>query len=144
MAENKDGQEKTEQPTAKRLNDAKRKGQVARSRELNTMAVTLIGVVILTIMSGRLAEGLKTVMTNGFSLDRGEIFEVNSIFTHLSDAVRDAFMGLVPFFILMILVAVVSLIALGGFSFSAEALTPKLSKLNPISGLKRTFSTKGL
>jgi flagellar biosynthetic protein FlhB len=144
MAENQDGQEKTEQPTAKRLDDAKRKGQVARSRELNTLAVTLIGVVTLVVMSGQLSESLKGVMTNGFSLQRSEIFEVNSLFVHLGDAVRDAFVGLVPFFLMMIVVAIASSIALGGFSFSAEAMTPKFSKLNPIKGLKRTFSAKGL
>ncbi|MCB1870470.1 MAG: EscU/YscU/HrcU family type III secretion system export apparatus switch protein, partial [Gammaproteobacteria bacterium] len=43
MAENQDGQEKTEEPTSKRLQDSKKKGQIARSKELNTMAITLIG-----------------------------------------------------------------------------------------------------
>jgi len=144
MAENQDGQEKTEQPTGKRLEDAKRKGQVVRSRELNTLSVTLVGVVTLVMMSGQLGGSLKQVMTNGFSLTREEIFNVNSLFTHLGDAVRDAFIGLVPFFLMMIVVAIGSSIALGGFSFSSEALAPKLSKLNPIKGLKRTFSAKGL
>ncbi len=56
MAENKDGQEKTEQPTAKRMSDSRRKGQVPRSRELNTMAVTLGGVITLVMMSGHFAQ----------------------------------------------------------------------------------------
>ena len=144
MADNQDGQEKTEQPTAKRLDEAKKKGQIARSRELNTMAVTLVGVVALVLMSGRLGSGLKEVMTQGFVLERSEIFEVNAIFVHLKAAVLQTLMGLAPFFLLMILVAVASSVALGGLSFSAEALTPKLSKLNPIKGLQRIFSLKGL
>ena len=57
MAENQDGQEKTEQATSKRLDDAKKKGQIARSRELNTMAITLLGVVVLVAMSGQLGSG---------------------------------------------------------------------------------------
>ncbi len=144
MADNQDGQEKTEQPTAKRLGEAKKKGQVARSRELNAMAITLIGVVALVVMSGQLGSGLKEIMVDGFTLERSEIFQVNSIFVHLRNAVLHAFLGLAPFFLLMIAVAIGSSIALGGFSISAEALTPKLSKLSLIKGLKRTFSAKGL
>ncbi|MDJ0806505.1 MAG: flagellar biosynthesis protein FlhB [Gammaproteobacteria bacterium] len=144
MAENQDGQEKTEQPTAKRLEDAKKKGQIARSRELNTMAITLIGVVALVVMSGQLGNGLKEIMTNGFSLERGELFHDNSIFIHLRDAVQQTFLSLVPFFLLMIIVAVGSSVALGGLSISSEALTPKLDKLSPLKGLKRIFSAKGL
>ncbi len=144
MADNQDGQEKTEQPTSKRLDDARKKGQTARSRELNTMAITLIGVMALVVMSGQLGGDLKEVMVDGFTLERSEIFNVNSIFIHLGNAVQHAFLGLAPFFLLMIVVAIGSSIALGGFSISAEALTPKLSKLSPIKGLKRTFSAKGL
>jgi flagellar biosynthetic protein FlhB len=144
MAENQDGQEKTEQPTAKRLEDAKKKGQVARSRELNTMSVTLFGVMALAVMSGHLGSSFKEVMVSGFSLTREEIFTPQSLFIHLNDAVSEAFLGLAPFFLLMILVAIGSSVALGGFSFSAEALTPKLDKMSPIKGLKRVFSAKGL
>ena len=144
MAENSDGQEKTEQPTAKRLDDAKRKGQVARSRELNTMAVTLLGVVLLVVMSGYVGGELKDIMTHGFVLDRSEIFETNSVIGHLSEAVQDAFIALAPFFLAMIVVAILSSIALGGFSISSEVLTPKLSKLNPLKGMQRIFSLKGV
>jgi flagellar biosynthetic protein FlhB len=144
MAENSDGQEKTEQPTAKRLDDARRKGQVARSRELNTLAITLLGIVILVIMSGYLGGQFKQLMSDGFVLDRHEIFEPNSIFIHLSKAVKDVFLALLPFFGLMIVIAIGSSVALGGFSVSSEAMAPKLSKMDPIKGLQRIFSAKGL
>ncbi|MBL3528613.1 MAG: flagellar type III secretion system protein FlhB [gamma proteobacterium endosymbiont of Lamellibrachia anaximandri] len=144
MAENQDGQEKSEQPTAKRLNEAKRKGQVARSKELNTMAITLIGVIFLAMTSGQLGGGLQELMKTSFTLSRDEIFDIGTLFTHLSAAMQDAFILLIPFFVLMIVVAIASSIALGGFSISAEALTPKLSKLSPAKGLKRMFSAKAL
>ncbi|MBL3600309.1 MAG: flagellar type III secretion system protein FlhB [gamma proteobacterium endosymbiont of Lamellibrachia anaximandri] len=144
MAENQDGQEKSEQPTAKRLNEAKRKGQVARSKELNTMAITLIGVIFLAMTSSQLGGGLQTLMKTSFTLSRDEIFDIGTLFTHLSAAMQDAFILLIPFFVLMIVVAIASSIALGGFSISAEALTPKLSKLSPAKGLKRMFSAKAL
>ncbi|MBA1445643.1 MAG: flagellar biosynthesis protein FlhB [Chromatiales bacterium] len=144
MAENQDGQEKSEQPTAKRLNEAKRKGQVARSKELNTMAITLIGVIFLAMTSGQLGGGLQDLMKTSFTLSREEIFDIGTLFTHLSAAMQGAFILLVPFFGLMIVVAIGSSIALGGFSVSAEAMTPKLSKLSPAKGLKRMFSAKAL
>jgi flagellar biosynthetic protein FlhB len=144
MAESPSGQEKTEQPTAKRLEDAKRKGQVARSRELNTLAITLLGVVILVVMSGYLGGELKQVMTHGLDIERREIFDSNSLIRHLSEAVQSSLLALAPFFFAMMVVAIASSVVLGGFSISNEALAPKLSKLNPLKGLQRIFSLKGL
>ncbi len=144
MAENQDGQERTEEPTAKRLDDAKRKGQVPRSRELNTMAVTLTGVVGLAMMSRSLGHSLSEMMSERFVLTREEIFDTNSMIINLGQGVGEAFLSLVPFFLMVIVAAIFSSVALGGFSFSGEALTPKLDKLSPLKGIKRVFSARGL
>ncbi|HEC16934.1 MAG TPA: flagellar type III secretion system protein FlhB [Sedimenticola sp.] len=144
MAENQDGQEKTEQPTAKRLDDARKKGQVARSRELNTMAVTLVGAIALISMSGHFGAGLREVMTNNLSVARADLFEPLAMIRHLADGMRDALWMLAPFFLILMAVAVLASVALGGFSFSTEALAPKFEKLNPLKGMKRIFSLKGL
>ncbi|MCU7916893.1 MAG: flagellar biosynthesis protein FlhB [Candidatus Thiodiazotropha sp. (ex Epidulcina cf. delphinae)] len=144
MAENEDGQEKTEQPSAKRLDDAKRKGQVPRSRELNTMVVTMIGVVSLVAMSRAIGNSLSQMMSRGFVLTREEIFDINAMLAHLGEGVAQVFVALSPFFLLVVLAAIFSSVALGGFSVSAEALTPKLSKLSPLKGMKRVFSARGL
>jgi flagellar biosynthetic protein FlhB len=144
MAENEDGQEKTEQPTPKRLEESRKKGQVPRSRELNTMAVTLTGALALMAMSSHFVEGLREVMQSNFSLKREDIFEPMAMIHHLGDAIWDALWILAPFFIALMVVALLASVALGGFSFSAEALAPKLNKLNPIKGMGRVFSLKGL
>ncbi|MEJ2591745.1 MAG: flagellar biosynthesis protein FlhB [Candidatus Thiodiazotropha sp.] len=144
MAENQDGQERTEQPTTKRLDEAKRKGQVPRSRELNTMAVTLVGVVSLVAMSRGLGDSLAQMMSQRFVLTRQDIFDVNAMISHLSAGVGQMFLALMPFFLLVIVAAIGSSVALGGFSFSGEALTPKLDKLSPLKGMKRVFSVKGV
>ncbi|VAX10858.1 Flagellar biosynthesis protein FlhB [hydrothermal vent metagenome] len=144
MAENKDGQEKTEEPTAKKLDDGRKKGQVARSRELNTMAVTMIGAMALVGMSGHLGTQLSDVMTSNFTLTRDELFEPVAMLQHLADAILDALWMLTPFFLILMAVAVLSSVALGGLAFSMESLAPKFNKLNPISGMKRIFSAKGL
>ncbi len=144
MAENQDGQERTEQPTAKRLDDAKRKGQIARSKELNTMAVTLVGVVSLAAMSRSIGHGLAEMMGQRFVLTREDIFDVNSMTLHLGQGITEAFLSLSPFFLAVVVAAVLSSVALGGFSFSGEALTPKLEKLSPLKGIKRMFSLRSL
>ncbi len=144
MAENQDGQEKTEEPTAKRLEDARKKGQVPRSKELNTMAVTMIGVISLAMMSRPLGNSLSEMMSQHFVLTREEIFDVNSMLIHLGEGVVQVLISLMPFFLAVMIAAILSSVALGGFSFSAEALTPKLDKLSPLKGMKRVFSARGL
>ncbi len=144
MAENKDGQEKTEQPTGKKLDDARKKGQVARSRELNTMAVTLAGAITLVSMSGYFEKAFRGVMTNNFSVSREDLYEPMAMLHHLSNAIQDALWMLAPFFLILMVIAVLASVSLGGMAFSMEAMAPKLSKLNPISGMKRLFSAKGL
>jgi len=144
MAENQDGQEKTEQPTQKRLQDSKRKGQIARSRELNTMAIVLIGGATMVGMSGHLGQGLSDVMTSGFTISRADMYDPTVMLLRLGSAIQDALLVLLPFFIVVVAVAIISSVALGGITISAEAIAPKLEKLNPLKGLKRIVSVKGL
>ena len=144
MAENQDGQEKSHDPTAKRLQDARRKGQVPRSRELNTMAITLLGAVTMIALAPRFTEGLHQLFVGQFVLKRRDLFDPSALLNHLAAAIADALWMLLPFFLVMVAVAVLSSIALGGFNISAEAMKPKLSKLDPIKGMKRVFSVKGL
>ncbi|MBT3011699.1 MAG: flagellar type III secretion system protein FlhB [Candidatus Thiodiazotropha sp. (ex Lucina pensylvanica)] len=144
MAENENGQEKTEQPSAKRLLDAKRKGQVPRSRELNSMAVTMIGVTTLVVMSNAIGDGLSQMMSESFVLTREQIFDINIMLIQLGDRFLQMMVTLLPFFLLVVVAAIFSSVALGGFSVSSEALAPKLSKLSPLKGMKRIFSARGL
>jgi flagellar biosynthetic protein FlhB len=144
MAENQDGQEKSQEPTAKRLADARKKGQVPRSRELNTMAITMLGLAALIMMGPRFGERLHALFVGQFELSRQDMFDPNAMMSHLVSAISEALLLLLPFFGLMMVVAVLSSVALGGFNVSAEAMAPKLSKLDPIKGMKRIFSAKGL
>jgi flagellar biosynthetic protein FlhB len=144
MADNENGQEKTEQPSAKKLADAKRKGQVARSRELNSMAITMAGVISLVVMSGSVGDSVSTMMSESFVLTREQIFDIGSMTRRLGESIGQAFFALIPFFLMVILAAIFSSVALGGFSISGESIAPKLSKLSPLKGLKRVFSAKGL
>ncbi len=144
MAENQDGQEKSQEPTGKRIEDARKKGQVPRSREMNTMAITMIGLASIMVMAPGITDRLHKVFVDRFALKRTDIYDPNALLAHLSQALADALFMLIPFFVVMLAVAVLASVALGGFNVSFEAMQPKLSKLNPIKGLKRVFSAKGL
>ena len=143
--ENENGQDKTEEPTAKRLNESRKKGQVARSRELNSMAMMLIGSLSLFVMSGQLGDSLSKIMSDSFTINRLELFAPSSsILERLEQASFDAIVMLIPFFIIAVVVAVVSSVILGGIAFSSQAIAPKLSKLNPLKGLKKMVSMQSL
>lgn len=144
MAENQDGQEKSQEPTAKRLAEARKKGQVPRSRELTTMAVTMLGVVTITALAPMLTREFHGLFQAQFVLSRKDIFDTGVMAANLVEAVGNALFMLMPFFGVMIVVAILSSVALGGFNLSFQAMQPKLSKMNPLSGLKRMFSMKGL
>lgn len=143
MAE-ESGQEKSEEPTAKRLSEAREKGDVPRSRELVTMAVLLASSAAALMFGGVLAEHMMNVIKFSYVLERDVIFDVNQMAIFLGVALFDSFNGLIGFFALVMLAALVGPIALGGWNFSAQAFAPKGSRLNPLSGIKRMFSMNAL
>lgn len=143
MAEDS-GQEKTEEPTAKRLADAREKGDVPRSRELVTMAVLLAASAAAMIFGGVLADNIMNVMQHSYELEREAIFDENQMAVFLAAAFYEGYSGLLGFFGLVLLAALVGPITLGGWNFSAQAFAPKGSRLNPLSGLKRMFSMNAL
>jgi len=144
MAENQDGQEKSQEPTARRLSQARKKGQVARSKELATFAVTLCGAAALMIMAPQFGDTVHGIFNDNFVISRHDVMDPTALLRHLGAAIQAALLMLLPFFAVMMVVAILASIALGGFNFSAEALQPKFDKLNPIKGMKRLFSPNGL
>lgn len=144
MAESESGQDKTEEPTEKRKRDAREKGEIARSKELNTVAVTLGGAGGLLAFGGYLAETLMNLMRMNFSLTREIIVDERSMGAFLLASGKMALWAVQPILILLLVISFVAPIALGGFVFSASLLQPKFSRMNPLSGLKRMFSMHGL
>ena len=144
MAENEDGQEKSEEPTGRRLEKAREKGQVARSRELGTMAVLTGGAAALLVSGPWMGESLYKVMYGCFSLDRQAIFDPHVMALKLLSSAGAVSLSLIPFLVALFIAGLVGTLAVGGWLFSTEAMTPKLSKLNPLSGLKKLFSLNSL
>ena len=144
MAENENGAEKSEEPTAKRKQQAREKGEIARSRELNTLAILLGGTAGMLIFGAQLGSKILEVMQQNFDLPRELLYSERHMALHLLYAAKSAAEGIWPLFLVLLLAAIIGPVALGGFLFTMEPLTPKFSRLNPLSGLKRMFSVKSL
>ncbi len=143
MAEDS-AQEKTEQPTARRLEKAREEGQIPRSRDLTTTAVLLAGTVGLSVFGQFMGEKLMGVLHFNFRLDRATVFDTNLMISHLAVSFYDALVALVPLFVLLLVASILGPIGLGGWLLSAKAMAPKLSRMNPLAGLKRMFGLKSL
>jgi len=141
MAES-DGQERTEQATPKRAQEAREKGQVPRSRELGTVAALLAAATALIAMGDSLTRALAAQMQRGLSLSREQIFDTAALPARFLDAVVEALWTFMPFFVLMLVVAIAASAVLGGWAFTAISF--KWEKLDPIKGLGRVFAWRGL
>ncbi len=144
MAENEDGQERTEEATPKRRDEARKKGQVPRSRELTTMAMLLSGAISLSLMGGDIVAGLGEVMRSGLAVERSKIMDPWALLDILGQAVWHGFLTITPFLLVMVVTALAAPIALGGWSFSTQALGFKFDKINPLKGIKRIFAWRGV
>lgn len=144
MAESESGAEKSEEPTGKRLSESRKKGQIARSKELNTLAVTMGGFGGLLVFGGSMGNAMLDIMRGNFSLPREVIMDVNNMGLWLAASGEIAMQALFPLFLLLLVVSILGPISLGGWLFSAEAMAPKASRMNPLAGLKRMFSVNAL
>ncbi|WP_417787328.1 flagellar biosynthesis protein FlhB [Stutzerimonas xanthomarina] len=144
MAESESGADKSEEPTEKRIRESREKGQLARSRELNTVAVTLGGIGGLLASGGSLAGSLMAVMQGSFELSRETLLDEGAMVRLLMSSGMIALEAIMPLLIVLLVVSIIGPISLGGWLFSGKAMAPKFSRMNPGPGLKRMFSTKAL
>ena len=144
MAEEQTGQERSEQPTAKRLSEARKKGQVARSRELNTLLVMLVSALTLWLLSASAMTGFVAIVSDALSPNGDVLRDPELIPVHFMQVMMSALVLIAPFLAITVVAALAGPALMGGMLFSAEAIAFKAEKLDPIKGLGRVFSTKGL
>lgn len=142
--ENDSSQEKSEEPTERKLQKAREEGNVARSRELNTSAVLLAGAVSVLLFGPSVSQSMLGIMKFTFSFDRQASWDTIVALRYLEASIFEALWSLVPVFALLLVAAIVCPIALGGWNFAAKAAAPKASRINPLSGIKRMFSMNSL
>jgi flagellar biosynthetic protein FlhB len=144
VAEEQTGQERTEQPTERRLQEARKKGQVPRSRELNTMLSLILASIALLVLGGGISRNIMQISVEGFSISRELAFDANQLPFQFMYMASQTLLALSPFMAVMLVAALAGPLMMGGWSFSLETISFKLEKLNPIKGLARIFSLKGL
>ncbi len=144
MAEGQDENDKSEDPTQKRLDDALKRGDVAKSQEVNTWFVIAGGTLVMMAFAGSMSHGLTTsmrgILANSYSIrveGRGFLPVVQKIGIEVIAAVA------IPMLILLI-AAVAGNMVQHRLVWSGEQLKPKFSKISPLAGFKRLFSKQAL
>lgn len=137
-------QERTEDPTEKRKQQAREKGQVARSKEMGTAFVLVSSAVAFMWFGESLFNGLRTVFKQLFILDRQQAFDTTKMF----EAFATAFSAIIwPLAIIFAFILVFTFFGnswLGGINFSWQAMAPKFSRMSPLNGFKRMFGVQAL
>ena len=143
MSESED-QDRTEQPSEKRLKEAREKGDIPRSRDLSGAMVVLAGVAAMLASGNAGMRHAKAIYGLGLSYSREALFSDALPGRALVAAVHEALNLFAPVAIATLLAALGAPILLGGLSFSAQALQPKFERLDPIKGLGKIFALRGL
>ncbi len=144
MADEPDQSEKTEDPSDKKLRDAREKGNVAKSQEVNSWFMLTAATLVLLIFSNQMA-GKLTIALKSFFYNAHEISLAGEGGLVIMQTVYYAVLGAVALpFLLFIAAALAANLAQHGFLIQTETIQPKLSKISPLAGLKRLFSTTSL
>ena len=144
MSDDKQQQDKTEQATPKRLEDARNKGDIPRSRELVMTSVMLAGASGLLLLAGPMGSNVLRGMSGSLRIDRQHAFDAGYLPQALAEKMSHALLGLIPFGLVVLIAVFVGAIAIGGWSFSMSAVAFKAQKMSPVKGIKRIFSANGL
>ncbi|MEJ2690840.1 MAG: flagellar biosynthesis protein FlhB [Deltaproteobacteria bacterium] len=144
MAEETSGQEKTEEPTARRLQDARKKGDIAKSMEVPSAAVLLASLLTLYLLNDFTMHTFSTVLRHYLT----NLHSIQLIPDQLGPLSRQGLWFVLllcgPLMLVVVLVALFANFVQFGFLFSTEKLVPSFSKIDPVEGIKRMFSLQML
>ena len=138
MAEN--DAEKTEQPTAKRQEESRKKGQIPRSTDLSAAAVILAVAAGLNYLGGYMGTRLNGLMASSLSLTRDQAVDQSLMISTLATEAAHGLIACAPILGLTMVVALLAPMLLGGWNLSFESLAPDFNRLNPLTGFGRMFS----
>ncbi len=133
--------DKSEQPTDSKLKKAKEKGQIPRSRELTSLMILLVGILLFWVMGTHFVSKLKAIIQHAMLVAHRTDDDKQIIF-NLINLLTAGFWAILPIFVGLVIVAIIAPLSVGGLLFSLQSIKPNLGKLNPISGFKRLFSLR--
>jgi flagellar biosynthetic protein FlhB len=136
-------QEKTEQPTGKRIGEARKKGQVAKSRDLTAVSVLVAGSVSIYLSRNIILSNFRHIIESSWSRDSFSIPCYFAVTDFARNTILSIFLMLAPIILTIMVTAIIlNLVQLKGFILSFDAMSINLGNLNPLKGLKRMFSLR--
>ena len=144
MAENNSDQEKTEQPSAKRLLDARKKGQVPRSRELSVTIASLGGGFLLLFSLSGMHQSIQSVFNKSYSISERSMLNNDYILDVMGATFTEVLSSMTFLFVMLTVIVIAGPVLIGGWSFNLSSMGFKISKLNPLTGFKRMFGLNAL
>ena len=132
-------EEKTEEPTSRRLEQARERGEMPRSPDFGGAMIVIALCLFLAYFGQILVTDLSSLLVRSLSFNRSKIDDVNDLPGAIGYSLIEGFWSIKWIFLVSVAVAFLASGLNGGFNFSAAAAAPKLSKLNLLSGLKRMF-----
>jgi flagellar biosynthesis protein FlhB len=144
MAESERGGERTEEPSQRRLQEARERGQVPRSRELTNFATMIGGSVAITATGAALAGRMSQLMRRSLAIDAQLLEDPQAMLSALGEAAITSLFAALPVFAALTALVLLAAVMLGGWNFSPSALVPDFSRMSPLSGWKRLFGLHGV
>ena len=139
MAEESD-LERTEPASARRLEQAREEGQVPRSREIGAFLILIVAATVFWMMGPWLVQRTASIFRRGLIVDHDLAREPQLILTRLADISIDALLTFAPLLAALVVAALLAPFFMGSWNFSAKALQPDLSRMDPLKGVTRMVS----
>jgi len=143
MAEDSD-LEKTEEPTGRRIEQAREKGQIPQSRELGTFTILIVAAMTLWLMSGWFMDRTLLLTRDAFMPDLKHMHEPAMMVPRMAELFSDAFFVFAPLFALLMVASILPTFFLNSWVFAMKALVPDVKRMDPMAGLGRMFSWDSL
>jgi flagellar biosynthetic protein FlhB len=134
--------ERTEEPTARRIQKAREEGRVARSTDLSAAAVTIVSMIMISLSGAWFVGGMTGLFKGAFSMDTKTLVTPHAMLHEAASQLMTGFGYALPIMLVTMAVAFVSSTVTGGFLFSMKAAMPHLDKLDPMAGLQRIFGSR--
>jgi len=131
--------DRTEHPTARRLQKAIEEGQIARSVDLSAAAVTIGAMAMIMYLGHGLFTRMTDLFAKGFEFDRKSLDRPQLLIGMWSDQLLNGLWVVLPVVLVTLLAAILVNVGMSGLHFSMKAFTPNFAKLNPLKGLVRIF-----
>jgi flagellar biosynthetic protein FlhB len=133
-------QERTLEPSAKRLAEARREGQVPRSRHLAHLLMLGCAAFALFLFADSLLADMRAVLARGLTFDATTVREPARMGARLGELAGNALLAVAPMLLLLLTAACVAPLAVGGWLFSPHLAAPRFGRMNPMRGIGRMFS----